>query len=493
MIRRFSVWKLKLIAFVKARTRPLGILGYSDSTLPPNIFEEAVRKSRCNPEKKNVDNWHFIFEWICVYRRLDKALMALHLDYGYLRRHDFLISKALKFCNGIKDIIAGVFCLYPKKYYLLGEESGNHAAHTVVYTCTKNKAREKQFLNSAEFRIVDFFLSDTGTLDGYELLEEMELDIFSLITVVALKIRFFYVPLSAVVEATFGSILFARQFESRTKAHAARNCAIVREGPTVLNRTFLTSAKHVGIDCVTWYPGLVVSDYAAPFPTKKVVVTSLEGLSPSKRQANVEFLPLNGYPYLQWQAIARLYNKPYDIGFLLGDEIGRHKFQSQMENAVLSTLGESGWSCLIRIHPQEAARESRRAYYEGLLERYPNATLDQSSGPEGFFSKVNILITYSRTTMVGEALLCKIPVIVIKAPSSDINEQEINLAGPLAVSCHSVHDLSSSVNELFSRPISINEFYWDRFLKSAGLNFREEFTTDHLLKKAFGKPLEEIL
>jgi len=201
---------------------------------------------------------------------------------------------------------------------------------------------------------------------------------------------------------------------------------------------------------------------------------------------NTNVLVINDYPFLNWRQYADL-EKPQIFLAIIpdkGDFGYRRKCQEDAEIIkAIDTFGSM--QTYIRPHPQEFTSGTAKRYYEGLVDQYGWLQFDDSNNIDELLTKVSLVIASAETSVVEQAALCKVPVIVYRSHESNINDYCAAIAGGLVCVCHSPEELVESIRRFQDmRPVTLSQ-HWSDYVNKLGYNIHETVKIDNVLDRLY--------
>jgi hypothetical protein len=213
------------------------------------------------------------------------------------------------------------------------------------------------------------------------------------------------------------------------------------------------------------YSNIVLPDSMIfPNDSDSILVTSTASKSVANSyKKNITYL--NGNPFINWKKISS-YNNNNTVGLLLGDELNRWKEQDSIDIQILEELKILDCKiCIGKPHPQELNIPHRLSYYKNLVKKFPFLSLDTGDS-QAFLKKVDIVISYAKSTLVEESLLCKKLVIEYRTePNYSPNKKIIGLAKNLGFSIYSNSNFKDTYLEILSIENSKKDEAWNSFLR----------------------------
>ena len=475
----------KIYFWMRIRAKPYGFNEY----LPKLLSESETRKiqllCRAKVDQLIGDPWFNIFEWIYYHHISDTVLLQRYWQDRLIGIFDYYISRLLRTSIVIIDATR-IFFYIRRRYCILVKKTGKSTSNKALLIYTKNKRREQLYDHANKYIIFDYLVSQYSVV-GFEYISEIRIKLSDIISVLGLKLRYFYVSVDVIFEVYAAEHLLARAIADAKASHL-NVCALVREGGTPINRIFLKVAKENNIKRTVVFTSNIISTWTSvPPDIDRVVVNSGAGITNNMFLRGRTLLELHTNPYLRWQKIANSSIDLETVGFIVGDEIYRYKEQACIDRDLLDAMERMGVKrCLMRPHPQELTRPTRVRYYQNLIVRYPFLELNSDERADDFLEKISILIAYVKSTIVEEALLCRRPVLIYcRDQHEPPNREIIQMASGLGQYFSSIDVFEGYITQHYKNSREEFNTNWLNHLDRLGFDPEEHMTIDALLDRVF--------
>lgn len=468
--------------YLKSKTKSLGFYEHYDDLLSreecyvieAQIFEELNRS--------NDEFWTNVFKITKHHFLLDKyVLQELRKSSSIWQLRSFQI-KIFRIIWLLVDLIR-IITFTNKSFHCSVRSTGDMSSGRVVFIYSKHVARGDVLNSRQDFFQHDFLIS-RKIPSGNKHLCSSTVDSKVKWECLKVKLKHPYCNGEIIFETLMARILLKKGISSVAN-RSNKNAAFSREGCTPISRIFLAVAAEEKINSVVFYTRPIVYEYMyVPQEIDTLLLVS-EKSSP-KFTWDVDMQVLHDNPFLSWRGIASSPSENNTIGLLLGDEYNRWEDQKYHDEKILGALsGLEGIICLGRPHPQEMTRPNRVRYYKNLVRKYPFLRLEVGN-LESFLTDISVLITYSKSSMVQESLMCKRPVIECAeisgfSPNADV----INKAAGLAFSCSGPEDLATLVKENMGLTEKESLFSWHNWLSNLGIELEEKQASRNGLMNCF--------
>ena len=453
--------------FIKSRTKSLGFYEYSVD-LPSrehcHLLESMVFEELNGVYK---DRWEDVFLTSSHYYLLDKRILDEMRWHSWIWTMRYFFIKALKCLWFIFDLLRILLALY-RPYYCYVRTTGNRDSNLVIFLHTNNAVRNDVLNRNQKLLQHDFLISKQAA-DSSGPVGSCRLNISVVLDCLRLKFKFHYCTSDAIFEVLVGRQLFS-QAMNKIIDYSNYNVAFSREAWTPLSRVFLDAASVNRMRSVVFYTRAVVHEYMY-VPRKVDTLLLLSEKSLPKYPYEAQMLYLADNPFLPWRKIATSSADSNTVGLLLGDEYNRWADQENHDHKILEALSAiEGITCLGRPHPQEMTRPHRVQYYKKLCANYPFLKLEVAD-PEIFLTSISLLITYAKSSMVEEALMCKRPVIeCVESSSFSPNFAAIQRSSGLGVTCSQVVELKALLSKFERISDDSLRIMWENFVSRLGFS-----------------------
>jgi hypothetical protein len=306
-----------------------------------------------------------------------------------------------------------------------------------------------------------------------------------------LKYRFSYINSDTIILAVASKILFERGFEklSTKKKNAG---VFSREGITFQAKMFLYTAGRAGFLRNVLHNLPVITPNVL-FPRECDNLVLISDVLPYYAHKTTNVIVLKDNPYLQWREVARKPPMKRVVGLLFGDDWNRWVEQEILDREILEKLKDLGCTlCLGRPHPQELTRPERVRYYNDLVEDYPFLKLELGETKK-FLTDISLLIVYTKSTMVQEAMLCSRPIIEYRAERDfSPNQDVLTLSNNLGASISDSNSLEDEMHNCYSRSNKRLELIWKGFLKNLEISITSKLNINNIFDQQLINPIIPI-
>ena len=467
---------------LKSQVKSLGF--YENSTYLPSRQECFTVESKVFEElnKDSGNYWDNIFLTSKHYFLMDKYILDILKTSSYIWSFRYILIRILRYIWLITDLIRIVASRH-HSYYCGVRSTGNINSSQVIFIYSKNVNRGDVLNNDQEFLQYDLIVSKDIQSD-YNILCSNKINFRIKAECLKLKIKYPYCNSDLIFETIIGRTLLREALRSLVKG-TNQNSAFSREGWTPISRIFLEAAREEQISSVVFYTRPIMHETMyVPQKINTLLMPSKKSSPKYSFNANKKFL--DDFPFLPWRRIAKTPYKNNTIGLLMGDEFNRYGDQRRHDKKILDVLsGIEGITCIGRPHPQEMTRPHRVAYYDDLCNEYPFLRIETGE-PEEFLSDICMLITYAKSSMVQESILCKRPVIeCVETSIFSPNDLVIQKAAGMASTCCLPDELEKLIADNFledDKKISLN---WELFLSELGFTIDEDNNHQDAFLKCF--------
>ena len=471
-----------ILRFLKSQVKSLGFYEFSNN-LPSREECCAVESKVFEELNQGIDNfWDNVFLTSKHYFLMDKYILngLRTLSFSWLLHYVFM--KTLRLIFLFVDFIRIITCKH-YTFYCSVRSTGNANSSRVLFLYSKNTARGDIINNDQNFFQHNLLVS-RHIEPNYNILCSRKLNLRIKLECLKLKLRFPYCSSDLIFETFVGRALLLEAFRSIAKK-SDYNAAFSREAWTPISRIFLAAATEEKINSVVFYTRPIM--YECMYVPRNIKTLLLPSKTSSPKypfDANKQYL--EEYPFFHWRHIAMSPFKNNTVGLLMGDEFNRWVDQKHHDEKILDVLsGIDGITCLGRPHPQEMMRPHRVAYYENLTAKYPFLRIEVGK-PEVFLTDISILITYAKSSMIQEAVLCKRSVIeCVESSTFSPNATVIEKTAGMAVSCCEPNDLEKLVAENLLVDGKKQSLRWQLCLSQFGFNLHKSDIYQNAIFKCF--------
>lgn len=457
-----------LIILIKCILKPIGFNEFSSHPLSKFESNEIQSSVLDYLHGKTFTKWEEIFKRNYELYLYDKLFLKSLGKTSFSWKFYLLLSRVAKFIYFIFDLTRIIFMLNIKYYLYSNKSHENNGINRII-----------NFSNNIERAKIKFFFDEKNTLDMFILNEKIDnknlisccaITLADLLNIIKLKFKFYYVHGHILTDTYAGGRLF-EQGLAKLNLNKAKDECFIREGTSPISKIFLHEIGKYKIKRNIIYSNIILPDSMIfPNDSDSILVTSIASKSVANSYIkNISYL--NGNPFIDWKKISN-YTNNNTVGLLLGDELNRWKEQDIIDLEILEALKILDCKiCIGKPHPQELNIPHRLNYYKNLVKKFPFLCLDAGDS-QSFLKKVDIVISYAKSTLVEESLLCKRLVIEYRTESNySPNKKIISLAKNLGFSVYSV----SSFKEAYLKILDINDSKkneaWNKFLKV--INFKD--------------------
>ncbi len=469
----------KIVEFIRLRTKPFGYLTYLDCTISDKEIRDRRIVQQDNSQKDIVNAYARIFQWPSFYWRFDRDLLKEHFRRGYMGIYVYGLSVVFRFIHSWVDLVHYIIS-WPKNKYVISERiRGNVESEDVIVTYSKGKAREDIFSESNQYKVIDIYV-DTKNNDGFECKDSFNVSFNFMWKVIKKKMQFPYISVSNIELILVSEKAFSNRL-SLIKSTSNSVDVFVREGVTPINRVLVEAAHGQLLNTVTFFTNTF---FCKKFPvyTKTILINKDLGIRCNSYVEKIAVL--GGNPYIDWRKISKTNKSPClgvipDTGFF---GFKRKKLTDELMIKALLKFPE--FPILLRPHPTCASSEKELSYYNGLIGGCENIHIDEANDIEGFLRRVTVVVTNSESGSVEQALLCKIPVIVVREEESLINDDISTYADEMIRICQTENEIEEAI-EYFSN-VTNNELnlMWNKFLYRVGYDDSSMLDIDNVVNKA---------
>lgn len=142
-----------------------------------------------------------------------------------------------------------------------------------------------------------------------------------------------------------------------------------------------------------------------------------------------KLLLMNDFPFMDWRDISskNQFNKnDFSVGLLNGDGFNRFEVQKEIDSEIIKYFNHQNKKLILRPHPQTLDNKIVVNFYEYLKNNFKNISL-HTKDVEDFLKKINIMIAYTNSTLILEALLSQKIVLIYKNGKSMTLETKVYL------------------------------------------------------------------
>lgn len=452
---------------LKSQIKSLGF--YENSTDLPTREECHFVESKVFEElnKEAYSYWDNIFVTSKHYFLMDKYILDSLKSSSLKWLLRFILIRLLRLIWLFADLIKIIMCRH-HTYYCSTRSTGNINSNQVIFIYSNNVKRGDVLNNDQEFLQHDLLVSKDIQPD-YNILCSSKINLKTKAECLKIKIKYPYCNSDLIIDTFIGKTLLQKALRILAKK-TNQNSAFSREGWTPISRIFLAAAREEQISSVIFYTRPIMHEFMyVPHKISTLLMPSKK--SSPKYPFNAFERFLGDLPFLPWRRIAKTQYKNNTIGLLMGDEFNRYDDQRYHDRKILDVLsGIEGITCIGRPHPQEMTRPHRAAYYHDLSKEYPFLKIETMK-PEDFLSDICMLITYAKSSMIQESILCKRPVIeCVETSTFSPNELVIKKANGLASTCCLPNELEKLiVNNLLEDDKKLL-LSWNLFISKLGFN-----------------------
>ena len=453
----------KIIFFIKSLIVPLGLQRiYKCNTSKQDLSEMMEKISSELVKSENI--YAQIFVRNITYHKLNRFhlqnLRAGNLTQKLVSTVVSIIQFLFYILDFSKFIISGFSTFYCMQQI---HSSSRNSQKAYFYSFGRKRA---QFYRELPELVVGDVLVDIRKHNGYSITHKLKFNHFYIIKYARLKLEFYYVNSNAFRYCIASYILYQRFFETESPIKGTK--AFSREGTTPNSKVFLQAAKDYGLKPCVMYTTTVLND-SIIIPGMAENIYTLSKFKIPKHNANQQIINLGDQPFIPWREIAALEKSELIIGVLMGNDWDRWPEQNVLDEGILEKLLQfHNVKILVRPHPQEFSRRHRNQYYEELVSKHKGAEL--SSEPvEDFLRKITILITYCRSSVVLDAMICRIPVVEISPENFFPNFELDGLSKVLHRRCSSFGEIRSNCEALIhERNSELSQSDWELVIEKLG-------------------------
>lgn len=178
------------------------------------------------------------------------------------------------------------------------------------------------------------------------------------------------------------------------------------------------------IDNAVFFPRCLDKFYFSQMHSKfKLTPFNLYNINSSK------LILMNDFPFINWREISsenQFSKNNFSIGLLNGDGFNRIEVQKEIDLEIIKYFNHQNKQLMLRPHPQTLDNEIAINFYEYLENKFKNISL-HTKDLEDFLKKLNIMIAYTNSTLILEALLSQKIVLIYKNGKSMTLETEVYL------------------------------------------------------------------
>lgn len=472
----------KFLFLIKSLVKPLGFVEYSSSYSTLREFWDIQRSVYDALKVSNSSEYDEIFKRYMQINLVDIEVLknAKSKNVNWLLASIFL--DFLRRVYYLFDVFS-IFLVPSKVYHLNLFEIGDPSSARKIFSYSNNKSRDKIFLKADQYHRFDAFISNSPFKE-YQVAKTEFVTFRVRYQAFLLKKRYPFIPSKVLIEVLISKILFAWLFS--TFCHKSNlSGAILREGTSANSRAFLHCAGKAGIKRSVIYTIPVLSPIAlVPRECENLVIVS--DVSKFHKHPLNKVNILKDYPFLDWRILSSSEPKEKEIGLLFGDGENRWSKQKLIDKRILDQLKSIDCKCCYgRPHPQELNIKYKVEYYNQLAMEYPFLKLHLSSSHD-FFSKIGVLIAYSQSTMVQEALLCKKYVVEI-AQEKDYspNYSILSISNQLSKSIYDIDNLEHAFSHFFGMSATDRDNAWYEFLDCLGIDKDCQFDEHQVFESFF--------
>lgn len=451
-----------IIIFIKCVLKPIGFYEFSSQPLSKfesNKIQSCVLKYL---HGKNFTKWEEIFKRNYELYLYDKYFLKSLRKSSFFWKFYYLLSKIAKFLYFIFDLIRIIF-MFNRRYYLYLNKASDNSQTNRAINFSNNIERAKNKFFFDQKNTLDMFIQN-DKIEKKNLISFYKISLSGLFDIIKLKFKFYFVHGHILADTYAGGRLFEHGF-AKLDLHKDKDQCFIREGTSPISKIFLYEIGKYKIKRNIIYSNIVLPDSMIfPNDSDSILVTSTASKSVANSyKKNITYL--NGNPFINWKKISS-YNNNNTVGLLLGDELNRWKEQDSIDIEILEELKILDCKiCIGKPHPQELNIPHRLNYYKNLVKKFPFLSLDTGDS-QAFLKKVDIVISYAKSTLVEESLLCKKLVIEYRTePNYSPNKKIIGLAKNLGFSIYSNSNFKDTYLEILSIENSKKDEAWNSFLR----------------------------
>jgi hypothetical protein len=417
---------LLVIIIFKRSVKNLGFLEFCTDRSHLVYSKNIINDISKSISKKNRDKWSEIFIRNKQMHIYDKKLSVFFFKRFNSYKVFFILRFFLRKIHFIFDFIN--FFNFKTNFELYQKTNFITKNYPNYITFTNNIERMRMY-NKFEINTYELMVSKKP-IDGFKKVSKFKFGIFAILECIYLKFRFSYISVSQIMQC-YASLKLFQLGSLKLNEKYNIDGALLREGTSALSKTFLFSFKNYNFKKLIFYPALApVNSYILPKNINGIIFSSKYIASKINLPPDIKRYVFEDYPVFDWRKISKK-NKHHDIriGVLMGDGHNRYSFQKYCDDVILDLLKNVKiHNVILKTHPQENIKFYRHEYNEDIKRKFSNVSFDKGE-IFNFFEKIDVLITYTKSLAVQEAVLSKIPVIEVVTDKNIILNEEISLIG----------------------------------------------------------------
>ena len=446
--------------FIGMYTKPFGIYHKVNS-----LNDKTIANIETDVYKNNIisslDSFEYLFERQINLFLIEKKILSQLRRENRISFLDIFLIRLLRSLYYIYDFISIAILLLNKKYFLSIKETGNNNLDYLFITYTNNHIRQRYFDDIKNHRIIDFLIQNNRRSSYPTIINSAGISLKIYFHLLKIKIKYPYIKGEQISIVIFGQLLFDEYFKKRSRD--LNYHILVQENTTPINKALVGKAEKYQLRSSTYFTSsflptkksknIYTDDCIVPFD-----LPNMNFVFPLKKK---NIVSLEGDPFLEHinNRSATLKN----IGFIPDIDSRFHKTKRKLTEIIFNALSLNvNKRVIIKPHPQIIKSKLEKRYYQSKIINYDNFILSKMIEINHFLSDISLLITNSTTTVVSQALLSGIPVIVVEDENRALNISIRQYTGDNLVICKTVDEIKKAIIKFEN--ISIDDIKNNRIL-----------------------------
>lgn len=460
-----SKYAHNLTFILKSLLAPLGLQRIYKCNISKQNLSDMMMRITIDRERHN-DFYEEIFIRDINVFKLNVLFLQRLRRYGFIT---FIVSISVtivQFLFYILDFFKFIISGF-STYYCMQQLHSPSEDENKVYFYSFGRKRAQIYRGVSNISVSDV-LVDLKKHHDYNVIHKLKFNYFYVLKFAHLKLQFYYINTNAFRHCIASYILYQRFFKADTPVEGTK--AFSREGTTANSKVFLQAAKDYGLKACVIYTTAVLDDNII-VPSAADQVYTLSNYKMPQIAPAQQAITLGDQPFIPWRKIAKIQKSEPVFGLLAGNDWERWPEQAVLDEKILEqVLQIKNAQIMLRPHPQELLRSHRVRYYEMLESKYKGVQL--STEPmEEFLERITVLLSYCKSSVVQDAIICRIPVLEISLESYFTNFELEGLSNSLHYRCSSFADIPSHCENLIKlRNSKLGHIDWNLAIEKLGFD-----------------------
>jgi hypothetical protein len=475
---------IKLLFLIYAK--PYGILYKVSSGINNELLQRIHNLTLKYNLFKSLDSLDYIFNRQIWYHFTEFGTINYLKKRGDIKFYDVLIIKLIRLIISIIDFSKGVKMFLFSTFYLSSEKIENNNENSLIITYTNNHLRQKHVNGNAKHNIIDLIIKNNIKSSYKQIDGHIKISFPIFIDYIIIKYKYPYLKSYQIYEVLVGKILFEEFLKKNI--HKYKFYTLIQENTTPINKTLVSVSSNMSIKTTTYYTNSLLHDPLSNginiFTDNCIIPFKSPSLKFNFPIKSGKLISLNGNPFIKWNQVLNqnLNNRTRKIGIIPDINDKYHVRKKLLADKIYETLSLiDDIEIYVRPHPQTLNSKTHKAHYKSLKNKYRNLSISNDSDIDKFLSEISFIIIDTGSTVVEQALLCGVPVIIVEDNYEILNEHVRKYAGEYIKVCKTKNEIQLAVNELLN--ISKDEIAHLRkqFLKAFNINELKNISIDDLL------------